>query len=122
MTIRPRSALAAARGAALLAGCGAASAVQAAQPARPAALALAGSAEYPGGTWAEVMMGGSAAQHNNFWELFVRPSGATAWKLATPLGIASNGGFAVAAAGADLAGVGDQAQPEAGLHPAGGQR
>ncbi len=99
MTVRPRSALAAACGAALLAGCGAAPAVQAAQPARSAALALAGSAEYSGGTWAEVVMGGSAAQHNNFWELFVRPSGTAAWKLATPLGIASNGGFAVAAVG-----------------------
>lgn len=27
-----------------------------------------------GASWAVVEMGGSAAQHNNFWELFVRPS------------------------------------------------
>ena len=44
-------------------------------------------------------MGGSAAQHNNFWQVFVRPGQAGAWKLATPLGVASNGGITVAAEG-----------------------
>jgi hypothetical protein len=44
-------------------------------------------------------MGGSAAQHNNFWQVFVRPGQAGAWKLATPLGAASNGGITVAAEG-----------------------
>ena len=28
------------------------------------------------GTWAAVVMGGSAAQYNAFWELFIRPAGA----------------------------------------------
>ena len=45
-------------------------------------------------------MGGSAAQHNDFWQVFVRPTGTQArWQLATPLGVASNGGIAVAATG-----------------------
>ncbi len=45
-------------------------------------------------------MGGAAAQHNDFWQVFVRPSGRTkTWQLATPLGVASNGGIAVAATG-----------------------
>ena len=44
-------------------------------------------------------MGGSAAAHNNFWQLFARPAGSTRWKLATPPGIADNGGLVVADAG-----------------------
>ena len=36
---------------------------------------LATSAGYPDGTWAVLVMGGAAAQHNDFWQLFVRPSG-----------------------------------------------
>jgi hypothetical protein len=50
------------------------------------------------GTWAVAVMGGSAASHNNFWQLFVRPAGASAWRLATP-GVASNGGLVVASPG-----------------------
>jgi hypothetical protein len=38
-------------------------------------------------------MGGSAASHNNFWQLFVRPAGTSTWRLATPPGVASNGGL-----------------------------
>jgi hypothetical protein len=57
-----------------------------------------------GADWAVVQLGTSAKDHNNFWELFVRPAGATAaWKLATPAGVASNGGL-VAAPAADQAG------------------
>ncbi len=51
------------------------------------------------GTWAVALMGGSAAAENNFWQLFVRPSGATRWTLVTPEGVADNGGL-VAAGGA----------------------
>jgi len=51
------------------------------------------------GTWAVAVMGGSAASHNNFWQLFVRPTGATRWSLVTPEGVADNGGL-VAAGGA----------------------
>ena len=51
------------------------------------------------GTWAVTVMGGSAASHNNFWQLFFRPTGATLWSLVTPEGVADNGGL-VAAGGA----------------------
>jgi hypothetical protein len=47
-------------------------------------------------TWATVEMGGSAAQYNNFWQLFVRPAGSARWQLVTPPGMASNGGFVLA--------------------------
>jgi hypothetical protein len=69
-----------------------------AAPAAPAPLAtsFAGSA---GTGWAIVEMGGSAAQHNNFWELFVRPAGSPRWRLATPPGVADNGGLEVAGTG-----------------------
>ena len=45
------------------------------------------------GTWAIAVMGGSAASHNDFWQLFVRPAGASRWSLATPPGVADNGGL-----------------------------
>jgi hypothetical protein len=47
-------------------------------------------------------MGGSAASHNNFWQLFIRPAGTTRWTLATPPGTADNGGLVLAAAGQSL--------------------
>ena len=50
------------------------------------------------GTWAVTVMGGSAASENNFWQLFVRPTGASRWSLVTPEGVADNGGL-VAASG-----------------------
>lgn len=83
----------------VLAGCGAAAAGQAAPAAPDVHLSLATSAGYTGGNWAVLVMGGSAAAHNDFWQVFVRPARAAAWKLATPLGVASNGGIAVAAEG-----------------------
>ena len=52
------------------------------------------------GTWAVAVMGGPAAQHNNFWQLFVRPAATGRWRLATPPGVASNGGLVVASLGA----------------------
>jgi len=60
-----------------------------------------------GASWAVVLMGGSAAQHNNFWELFVRPAGGSGWKLVTPPGVADNGGIVAAVTGSSslLAGV-----------------
>jgi hypothetical protein len=50
----------------------------------------------PQGTWAVAVMGGSAADENNFWQLFVRPAGAARWSLVTPEGVADNGGLVVA--------------------------
>ena len=44
-------------------------------------------------------MGGSAASHNNFWQLFMRPAGSTEWKLVTPPGVADNGGLVTANTG-----------------------
>jgi hypothetical protein len=79
------------------AGCGSAA------PARPAgtgvtvpAVPLDTSLSTPAGTWATVVMGGSAAQQNNFWQLFIRPSGGTRWTLVTPPGTADNGGLVLA--------------------------
>jgi hypothetical protein len=86
---------------ALAAGCGSAagpvgtSAGSAVQPPF-----LATSVVTPTGTWAVVVMGGSAASYNNFWQLFVRPAGTGSWRLVTPPGVASNGGLVVASPGA----------------------
>jgi hypothetical protein len=52
------------------------------------------------GTWAVAVMGGPAAEHNNFWQLFVRPTASGRWRLATPPGVASNGGLVLASPGA----------------------
>jgi hypothetical protein len=85
----------------LLAGCGSTRAApQAARLTPPATPSLATSQTYARATWAVVVMGGSAAAENNFWELFTRPAGAVKWALATPLGVADNGGLAVANVGA----------------------
>jgi hypothetical protein len=54
------------------------------------------------GTWAVAVMGGSAASHNNFWQLFVRPVGASRWSLVTPEGVADNGGLVAAGGSTSL--------------------
>ena len=87
-----------------LAGCGAAAAragsASTNSPGGITAPALATSLAVPGGaSWAVVQMGGSAARHDNFWELFVRPAGSASWKLATPAGVATNGGLVMTASG-----------------------
>jgi hypothetical protein len=51
------------------------------------------------GTWAAVVMGASSADDNAFWQLFTRPAGSADWKLVTPPGVATNGGFVLAAEG-----------------------
>jgi hypothetical protein len=68
------------------------SAIVARVPASPLGTSVATQAA----TWATVVMGGSAAQHNNFWQLFVRPAGSAQWKLVTPPGTADNGGLVLA--------------------------
>ncbi len=96
----PAAAVTAALAAGVLAGCGSTQAGGTGRPATPATPSLATSASYPDGTYAVLVMGGSAATHNNFWQVFTRPTGKqAAWRLATPLGVASNGGIAVAATG-----------------------
>ena len=63
----------------------------------PPSLAL--TVDSAAGTWATMQMGGSAAQYNNFWQLFVRPAGSASWRLVTPPGMASNGGLVLASTG-----------------------
>jgi hypothetical protein len=72
----------------------------AAAPSPPTLPGLATSVTTTGPTWAVVVMGGSAAQYNNFWQIFTRPADSTNWRLATPPGVASNGGFVIADNGA----------------------
>ncbi len=83
----------------LVAGCGS----QAASVTPPSIVVqtapLATSLATAQGAWAIAVMGGSAASENNFWQLFVRPTGASRWSLVTPPAVADNGGL-VAAGGA----------------------
>ncbi len=80
------------------AGCGSQAAPVTPPALRVQTAPLSTSLVTPQGTWAVTVMGGSAADENNFWQLFVRPAGATRWSLVTPQGVADNGGL-VAAAG-----------------------
>jgi hypothetical protein len=66
-------------------------------PAAPPARSLNTSLDTTAGTWAAIVMGGSAAQYNAFWQLFIRPAAGTRWKLVTPPGTADNGGLVMAA-------------------------
>jgi len=82
------------------AGCGAPSAHPAPATTVPSVPSpVATSVLTSGGTWAVAVMGGSAAVHDNFWQLFVRPTGDTTWTLATPPGVADNGGLVVVGLG-----------------------
>jgi hypothetical protein len=93
-------------GALLAAGCGSAAGQAPAQPHQATSPSLATSLVTKSGTWAVAVLGGSAASHNNFWQLLVRPTGSGSWRLATPPGVASNGGLVLAglSAGSVLAG------------------
>jgi hypothetical protein len=84
---------------AALAGCGAQHAQVTATAATVPPPSLALSLDSAAGTWATVQMGGSAAQDDNFWQLFVRPAGAAGWRLITPPGMADNGGLLLASTG-----------------------
>jgi hypothetical protein len=78
-------------------GCGSAAHPGSTQASSAAPPSLATSLPTPTGTWAVVVMGGTAASHDNFWQLFTRSAAATTWRLATPPGVASNGGLVLAA-------------------------
>jgi len=83
-----------------IAGCGSSPAPATGQQAAPPAPPLVTSFASGAGTgWAIVEMGGSAADENNFWELFTRQPGSQTWRLATPLGVADNGGLVVTGTG-----------------------
>lgn len=108
MTASPRTVAAAVLAPVLLAtglltaSCGNTSAVTS-QSVRASTIPLGTSLGGPGQPgWAAVQMGGSSSDYNNFWELFARPAGSAQWELATPLGVASNGGLVMTAAGAGL--------------------
>jgi hypothetical protein len=84
----------------LTAGCGTQTATVSTTPSlRLQTAPLSTSLVTPQGTWAVTVVGGSAASENNFWQVFVRPTGASRWSLVTPEGVADNGGL-VATAGA----------------------
>ncbi len=84
----------------LVAGCGSKPAPSASLPAAPASPPLSTSFASTGGaSWTVVEMGGSAAQEENFWQLFLRPAASSAWHQVTPLGVADNGGLVVASSG-----------------------
>jgi hypothetical protein len=84
---------------ALVAGCGSQAAPAALPSIAVQTAPLATSLVTTQGAWAVAVMGGSAAAENNFWQLFVRPAGASRWSLVTPPAVADNGGL-VAAGGA----------------------
>jgi hypothetical protein len=86
-----------------LTGCGSAAAgpAPAAPPGGIAAVPLATALTGSGGTgWAVLQLGRDGGGFEDFWQLFVRPAGATRWRLATPAGVASNGGLVASATGA----------------------
>ena len=85
------------------AGCGSQAAAVTTPALRVQTAPLSTSLVTPQGAWAVTVMGGSAADENNFWQLFVRPAGATSWSLVTPQGVADNGGLV--AAGGDEQGA-----------------
>lgn len=103
-TARPALIALALAATALVVGCGAPAGGTGSGPAAPVPPArvplLATSLVTPTGTWAIAVMGGSVASHNNFWQLFARPTGSTTWKLVTPPGVADNGGLVAASASA----------------------
>jgi hypothetical protein len=86
-------------GVGLAAGCGSQSTPVAAPGLTVVTAPLSTSLVTAEGTWAIAVMGGSATTYNNFWQVFVRPTGASRWTLVTPEGVADNGGL-VAAGGA----------------------
>jgi hypothetical protein len=100
--------------ASLAAGCGTHTAPAAAPTLHVQTAPLATSLVTPQGTWAVAVMGGSAASENNFWQLFVRPAGASRWSLVTPGGVADNGGL-VAVSGAGGASLLVGFRPSQGL-------
>jgi hypothetical protein len=88
---------------ALAAGCGGPQATPPpATQAAPPSSSLNTSLDTAAGTWAAVVMGGSATQYNAFWQLFIRPAGSTRWQLVTPPGTADNGGLVLADGGQAL--------------------
>ena len=85
----------------LIAGCGSQSAGVTGAGPPPLTAPLTTSLVTAQGTWAVAVMGGADAG-NKFWQLFFRPATSGRWSLATPQGVASNGGLVAAGGGAYL--------------------
>lgn len=81
------------------AGCGQAASHQASPNVPAVAPSLNTSLATTVGTWAAVVMGDTGTSDNAFSQLFTRPAGSTGWKLVTPPGVATNGGFVLAGVG-----------------------
>ncbi len=99
MTTARRWAGLAVAAAVLSAGCGSVTGEVAAPVRTPPPPSLATSFVTAEGTWAVAAMSSSAGGRNDFWQLFLRPAGSSAWRLATPPAVASNGGLVAAAGG-----------------------
>ena len=84
--------------AALVAGCGSQAAPAAPPPIAVQTAPLATSLVTAQGAWAIAVMGRPADPKNSFWQLFVRPTGASRWSLVTPPAVADNGGLVAAGA------------------------
>ena len=82
----------------LIAGCGSQSAGVTGAGPPPLTAPLTTSLVTAQGTWAVAVMGGADAG-NKFWQLFFRPATSGRWSLATPQGVASNGGLVAAGGG-----------------------
>ncbi len=67
---------------------------------------LASAVTTPAGSWAVVAMGQLDRPLNTFWEVFYRAPSASSWRLATPPGVADNGGLVVSATAAGAVTVG----------------
>jgi hypothetical protein len=81
----------------LVVGCGSQTATGTTAPSLQVVTApLATSLVTAQGAWAIAVMGGSAASHNDFWQMFVRPVGTSSWSLVTPPAVADNGGLVAA--------------------------
>ena len=100
----------------LTAGCGTQAATVAVTRPHVVKVSLSTSLTTAQGTWAIAVMGGSAASHNNFWQLFVRRANTGRWSLATPEGVADNGGL-VAAGGPGSLVVGFRPSQELAYSP-----
>jgi len=82
-----------------VAGCGSATTPPqaASSQAAEAAVPLATTVTTASGVWAVVVMGGPAAEEDNFWQLFTVPADGSRWSLVTPPAVADNGGLVTAA-------------------------
>ncbi len=59
----------------------------------PTGIPLASSRSTPTGVWSALPMGDLSQSVNTFWELVDSATGSAVWELATPPGVASNGGL-----------------------------